>query len=216
MESDFSEQKNTSSLSDWTAERQYFGRFYLSQGFTKKRQFTNDCGPTSLSVTLNMLLFQANPGASRLEKNAVIQSAGLLFWDRLPGWVPKVGGATAPWGMAKAFNQLAARMNLDWRAERKSHARRAHIIEVLMTGRPVSALKLWKAGGAHWVTLVRYSSEKDKLYYLDPNPFLEYLPVDKRLQSQTWAEFEADWSCENWWSRLLGIKNELVIFSKTS
>ena len=46
------------------------------------------------------------------------------------------------------------------------------------------------------MTLVRYSSEKDKLYYLDPNPFLEYLPVDKRLQSQTWAEFETDWQRE--------------------
>ena len=216
MESDFSGQKKTSSLSDWTAERQYFGRFYLSQGFTEKQRFTNDCGPTSLAVTLNMLLFQANPGASLMEKAAVIQTSGLLFWDRLPGWVPKVGGATAPWGMVKAFNHLAAKMNLDWRAERRSHARRAHIIEALMTGRPVSALKLWKTGGAHWVTLVRYSSEKDKLYYLDPNPFLEYLPVGKRLQSLTWVEFEADWSRESWWSRFLGIKNELVIYSKTN
>ena len=58
----------------------------------------------------------------------------LLFWERLPGWIPKVGGATAPWGMVKAFNHLAGKNNLDWRAERKSHARRAHIIEALMTG----------------------------------------------------------------------------------
>jgi hypothetical protein len=118
--------------------------------------------------------------------------------------------------MVKAFNCLAAKMNLDWRAESKDHARRAHIIEAMMTGRPVNALKLWKAGEAHWVTLVKYSSEKDKLYYLDPNPLLEYLSVDKRLQSQTWSEFEEEWSRENWWSRLLGIKNELILYSKIS
>jgi hypothetical protein len=216
MESDFSEQKISSSISDWTAERQYFGRFYQSQGFTEKPGYTNDCGPASLAVTLNMLRFQANLGTPPIEKTAVIQTSGFLFWDHLPAWLPKIGGATAPWGMVKAFNHLAAKMSLNWRAERRSHARRAHIIEVLMTGRPVSALKVWKVGGAHWVTLVKYSSEKDKLYFLDPNPFLEYLPVEKRLQSQAWAEFDADWSRETWWSKLLGIKNELVIYSKTN
>lgn len=209
-------QKNTISLSDWTAERQYFGRFYSSQGFTAKQRFTNDCGPASLAVALNMLTFQANLGAPLLEKDAVIQAAKLIFWDRLPGWVPGIGGATAPWGMVKVFNNQASQLKLDWRAERRSHARRVHIIEALMMGRPVSALKIWKAGGAHWVTLVRYSNEKDKIYFLDPNPYLEFLPVDKRLQSQPWSEFESDWNRENWWSKLLGIKNELIIYSKTN
>ena len=214
MDADTNGQKNLNSLPDWTAERQYFGRFYLSQGFNDKQGFTNDCGPASLAVTLNMLIFQANLGASMLEKETVIQASHFIFWDRLPGWIPRVGGATAPWGMQKAFNLQASKMDLDWRAERRSHARRAHIIEALMMGRPVSALKIWKNGGAHWVTLVRYSNEKDRLYYIDPNPFLQYLPVDKRLQSQPWSEFESDWSREAWWSKLLGIKNELIVYSK--
>jgi len=215
MDADTNNQKNLNSLPDWTAERRYFGRFYLSQGFNKAQGLTNDCGPTSLAVTLNMLIFQANLGASMLEKETVIQASRFFFWDRLPGWVPGVGGATSPWGMQKAFNLQASKMDLDWRAERRSHARRAHIIEALMMGRPISALKIWKNGGAHWVTLVRYSNEKDRLYFIDPNPFLEYLPVDKRLQSQPWSEFESDWSREVWWSKLLGIKNELIVYSKT-
>ena len=215
MDAEMNSQKNINSLPDWTAERQYFGRFYLSQGFNKKQGFTNDCGPTSLAVTLNLLLFQANLGASLFEKDTVLHAIYLFFWDRLPNWVPGIGGATAPWGMVKAFNKQASSLNFNWRAERRSRARRAHIIEALMTGRPVSALKIWKTGGAHWVTLVRYSNEKDRLYFLDPNPFLEYLPVDKRLQSQPWAEFEADWNREVWWSKLLGIKNELIVYSKT-
>jgi hypothetical protein len=74
-----------------------------------------------------------------------------------------------------------------------------------MNGRPVTALKIWKNGGAHWVNLVRYSAEKDRVYYLDPNPWLEHLPPEKRLQSQTWTEFDADWSRACWWSRLLVI-----------
>jgi len=215
MDAETNGQKNLNSLPDWTAERQYFGRFYLSQGFTKKQRITNDCGPASLAVTLNMLIFQANLGASMFEKETMIQASRFLFWDRLPGWIPGIGGATAPWGMRKAFNFLASKMGLDWRAERRSHARRAHIIEALMMGRPVSALKIWKNGGAHWVTLVRYSNEKDRLYFIDPNPFLEYLPVDKRLQSQPWSEFESQWNREVWWSKLLGIKNELIVYSKT-
>jgi len=207
-------QKSLNSLPGWTAERQYFGRFYLSQGFNKKQGLTNDCGPTSLAVTLNMLIFQAKLGVSMLEKDKLIQTSYFIFWDRLPNWIPGVGGATAPWGMQKAFNQQASKLDLDWRAERKSHARRAHIIEALMMGKPVSALKIWKNAGAHWVTLVRYSNEKDRLYFIDSNPFLAYLPVEKRLQSQPWSEFESDWSREVWWSKLLGIKNELIVYSK--
>jgi hypothetical protein len=202
-------------LTDWMAERQYLGRFYQSQGLTKEKKFTNDCGPASLAMVVNMLLFQANLNSQPLDKNAVVEHSNLRFWERLPYWVPSVGGATPPWGMVLAFNRLAEKYKLDWHAERKSHARRAHVIEYLMTGKPVSALKIWKNGGAHWVDLVRYARDKDRLYFLDPNPYLEHLPAEKRLQSQTWPEFEADWSRKSWWSRAFGIHCELIIYSKT-
>ena len=203
-------------LSDWLAERHYFGRFYQSQGFNEKRGYTNDCGPTNLAMVVNMLLFQANLGTKSLNKNEVIRSSGLFFWERIPVWVPKFGGATAPWGLVKAFNHWSEEFGLDWRAERRSRARRAHIIENLISGRTVTALKIWKTGGAHWVNLVRYVSEKDRLYFLDPNPYLEYLAEEKRLQSQSWTEFDADWSRVSWWSRLLGIRNEIITYSKSA
>jgi hypothetical protein len=57
MDADTNGQKNLNSLPDWTAERQYFGRFYLSQGFNDKQGFTNDCGPASLAVTLKYAHF---------------------------------------------------------------------------------------------------------------------------------------------------------------
>lgn len=214
MDKPSAERSTISGLSDWSAERHYFGRFYQSQGFSPEKNFTNDCGPASLSMVVNMLLFQANLGEGPLNKKAVINSSGLFFWDRLPSWVPKVGGATAPWGLVKSFNRWSKNYGLDWRAERRSHARRAHIIESLITGKPVTALKIWKTGGAHWVNLVRYIGEKDRLYFLDPNPYLEYLPEDKRLQSQTWAEFDSDWSRSCWWSRFLGIRSEIITYSR--
>ena len=89
----------TFSISDWAAERKYFGRFYISQGFKGDKGFTNDCGPASLAVILNIFLFRDNLGKSPLEKSTIISSSGFLFWDRLPQWLPRIGGATAPWGM---------------------------------------------------------------------------------------------------------------------
>lgn len=205
-----------SSVTDWAAERKFYGRFYQSQGFGSKKEPNNDCGPASLAMVLNFFLFQVSPGTPRLEKKTVIQSSRFFIWDRLPAWVPRVGGATAPWGLAKAFNRWSKHYQLNWQAQRKSHARRAHVLESLLMGRPVSALKIWKTGGAHWVTLVRYSSEKDRVYFLDPNPYLEHLPEAKRLQSQSWEAFMEDWSRSTWWSKLLGIKQELVIYSNHS
>jgi hypothetical protein len=204
----------TFSISDWSAERKYFGRFYLSQGFKEDKGFSNDCGPTSLAIILNIFLFQDNLGKSPLEKSTIISSSGFLFWDRLPQWLPRIGGATAPWGIAKAFNRWSRKYDLKWRAERKSQARRAHVLENLLMGKPVTALKIWRTGGAHWVNLVRYSSDKERLYFLDPNPYLQYLPDEKRLQSQSWEEFQEDWSRTSWWSKLLGIRNELITYSK--
>jgi len=204
----------TFSISDWAAERKYFGRFYLSQGFNVDKGFTNDCGPTSLAVILNIFLFQDNLGKSPLEKTTIISSSGFLFWDRLPQWLPRIGGATAPWGIVKAFNHWSRKYDLKLQAERKSHARRAHVLENLLMGKPVTALKIWRTGGAHWVNLVRYSSDKERLYFLDPNPYLQYLTDEKRLQSQSWGEFQEDWSRTNWWSKLLGIRNELITYSK--
>jgi len=204
----------TFSISDWAAERKYFGRFYLSQGFMGDKEFTNDCGPTNLAVILNIFLFQDNLGKSPLEKNTIISSSGFHFWDRLPQWLPRIGGATAPWGIVKAFNYWSRKYDLKWQAERKSNARRAHILENLLMGKPVTALKIWGTGGAHWVNLVRYSSDKERLYFLDSNPYLQYLPDEKRLQSQSWEEFQEDWTRTSWWSKLLGIRNELITYSK--
>ena len=210
-----SSSKNTSNLTNWNAEREFLGRFYISQGLTEEKSFTNDCGPASLACVINMLLFQANLKSVPLDKDTAVQSSGFKPWDRLPYWTPKVGGATSPWGMANAFNRWADKLKLDWQAERRSSARRAHVIEQLMSGRPVTALKIWKNGGAHWVNLVRYASDKDRLYYIDPNPYLDHLALDKRLQSQLWKDFESDWSRQNWWSRLLGIHCEIIVYSRT-
>lgn len=215
MDENDRKQRNFSpGITDWAAERKFYGRFYLSQGLKENKQINNDCGPTSLAVILNLFLYKEIPGSRAIGKETVIRSSRFYFWERLPLWLPGVGGATAPWGMVKAFNRFAREYGLCWTAARRRDARRAHLLENLMMGRPVTALKIWKNGGAHWVNLVRYSSEKDRIYFLDPNPFLQHLPEEKRLQSQTWEEFQQDWSRKNWWSKLLGIRNELITYSR--
>ena len=216
MQAGNSSSKITSNLTNWNAEREFLGRFYISQGLTEEQHFTNDCGPASLACVVNMLHFQANLKSIPLNKDTAANSSGFKPWERLPYWIPNVGGATAPWGMANAFNRWAEKLKLDWQAERRSHARRAHVIEQLMSGRPVTALKIWKTGGAHWINLVRYASDKDRLYFIDPNPFLEHLPLGKRLQSQQWIDFESDWSRQCWWSRLFNIHCEIITYSKTT
>jgi len=213
-ENNYSKRTPMYTISDWSAERKFYGRFYHSQGFLSENKVTNDCGPASLASLINVFLFQDNLGNPPLEKEMIIQSSGFAFWNRLPKWLPRVGGATAPWGMVTAFNHWSKKYDLKWKAERKNNSRRAHVLENLLMGKPVSVLKIWKTGGAHWINLVRYSSEKERLYFLDPNPYLQYLPEEKRLQSQTWEEFNSDWSRTNWWSKFLGIKNELITYSK--
>jgi len=208
--------KESIPFTNWMAERQFLGRFYQSQGFLTNETISNDCGPTSLAMIVNLLTFQANLFFEPFDKTAILSAAGLHFWERLPAWLASVGGATTPWGMVSAFNRLAGKLHLNWHAERKSNARRAHVVENLISGKPVTALKVWKSGGAHWVNLLRFSVEKDKVYFLDPNPYLEYLSVEKRLQSQHWHDFEADWSRSTWWTHLFGIHCELIIYSKTT
>jgi len=205
---------NVFSISDWAAERKYFGRFYISQGFNKNHEITNDCGPSTLAMLINLFLFQENLSTPPVKKEQIESSSHFSFYNRIPKWIPRYGGATSPWGMVRAFNTWAQKLNISWTAERKSHARRAHVLENLLMGKPATVLKIWENGGGHWVNVVRYSSEKEKIYYLDPNPYLEHLSEEKRLQSQTWAEFEKEWARNNWWTRLLGIKKELIFYSR--
>lgn len=194
---------------DWTQERARLGAYYQSQGFCADGSMTNDCGPASLATAANLLSAGLSLG---MQTAQIIQEARYKAWERLPRWVPNVGGATSPWGLVNSFNAIANREGWEWRAERASHADLTTILHQLLQGIPVTALKIWKNGGAHWVNIVRISSDKSKVYFLDPNPYLENLSPDKRLQTQTWLDFYSDWNRSVWWSRLLRIAREVITY----
>jgi len=191
-----------------------FGQFYMSQGFRKKGVVSNDCGPTSLAMIINLILHQENISNLSLRKENIIHQTSFHFWDRLPRTIPSVGGATAPWGMVFAFNQWMRKLGLPWTAERISCANRAIILEKIMSGKYLAALKIWKNSGAHWVNIVDFSSEEDTLYLLDPNPYLVHLPQNRRVQKESWDKFSSDWQRSKVWSTLLGIEREIIVYSR--
>ena len=191
-----------------------YGSFYLSQGFAAKKKITNDCGPTSLAIMLNILTASANLAGVEFDKEIIKHGSALRFWERIPDFVPLVGGATAPWGLVNAFNNWAAELRLNWRAQRISHASRKDILENLLKGNLLSALKVWPVWGAHWVNVVDFSSQHNLIYVLDPNPYLERLPEERRVLAEEWQLFERDWSRLSWWTWLLGLRNELVVYTQ--
>ncbi|MGV8025913.1 MAG: hypothetical protein AB2L18_05105 [Anaerolineaceae bacterium] len=191
-----------------------FGQFYMSQGFREKGVVSNECGPTSLAMIINVILNQENIQSLSLRKENIIHQTHFHLWDRLPKTFPAIGGATAPWGLVTAFNQWMQKLGLPWSAERISCANRAVILEKIISGKYVSALKIWKNGGAHWVNIIDFSAEDDTLYTLDPNPYLVHLPQNRRVQKESWEKFSADWQRKNVWSILLGIEREIIVYAR--
>ena len=190
--------------------RSVWGKFYQTQGFISNSKVSNDCGPASIVMLLNLLDFHSNQRRSSITKIEIIKL--LRPWERIPGWLPFIGGATSPLGMVNAFNRFSIHHNLGWKAVRKSHAIQNDILRNLKAGNLISALKIWKNGGAHWVNIVHFSESSDQIYLLDPDPFLARLPANKRVQTESWKSFDMDWSRQTCWSMLLHIEKEMIIY----
>ena len=195
--------------------RQLFklGKFYLSQGMNQRANSTNDCGPTSVAMTINLILKQSNLRNKNISKKEVITAIPPL--GRLPDWIPLIGGASAAWGLAEAFNNLAHENQIQWQAWRATHANSLFITRTLKKGGCLSILRIWKNGGAHWSNVVGFDLEKDSIYLLDPNPFLEHLPAYKKIQKEKWKTVKQDWERQPWWAKCLGIKKELIVYERT-
>lgn len=191
-----------------------YGHFYMSQGFRPKGVVSNDCGPTSVAMIINIILAQENVQDLSLRKENIIYQTRFRFWDRLPVKVPSIGGATTPWGITAAFNQWMSKLGLPWKAERISGASRHTIIEKIVSGKYISALKIWKNGGAHWVNIIDFSAEDNMVFTLDPNPYLVHLPANRRVQKEPWEKFSSDWQRRKAWSVLLGIHKEIIVYSR--
>jgi len=190
------------------------GRFYLSQGMTKKLIPTNDCGPTAVAMMINIFREQSGIRIKKVSKKEVTSAISIM--GRLPNWIPKIGGASAPWGLVNAFNHLAHRNQIPWEAHRVSHANLAFLANTLKRGGYISILRVWKNGGAHWSNVVHLDKKKGLIYLLDPNPSLDHLPVSKIIQTEDWKTVKQDWERQPWWAKCLGIRRELVVYQSTN
>ncbi len=188
------------------------GKFYLSQGKTKTHISTNDCGPTSVAMVINIILAQSGIRKKKVTKKEVTSAISIL--GRLPNWIPRIGGASAPWGLVKAFNQLANEFQLPWEARRVDYANPALITNTLKKGGFISILRIWKNGGAHWSNVVHFVQKEGGIYLLDPNPYLSHLPANKIIQVEDWKIVKRDWERQPWWAKCLGIKRDLIIYQR--
>jgi hypothetical protein len=174
----------------------FFGQFYMSQGFREKGVISNDCGPTSLAMIINVILAQENIQNLSLRKENIIYQSRFHFWDRIPTKLPTVGGATAPWGIVSAFNQWMLKLGLSGvpsaSAGRTAYHHQEHHLRKIYF-----CLKVWKNGGAHWVDIIDFSSEDNMVYTLDPNPYLVHLPQNRRVQKESWDNLHQTGKEEN-------------------
>jgi len=190
-----------------------FARFYLSQGITKQNIPSNDCGPTAVAMMINLIREKSISRVKKVSKKEVIAAIPLL--GRLPDWIPLIGGASAPWGLASAFNILARENQIHWQARRACHANPVLIADTLKKGGYLSILRIWENGGAHWSNVVQFDLKKGFIYLLDPSPYLEHLLASKKIQLLKWKTVKRDWERQPWWAKCLGIKSELVVYQRT-
>jgi hypothetical protein len=186
------------------------GKFYLSQGMFQKHIPTNDCGPTSVAMIINMIRAQSGIRDKKVTKKEVALFFPLL--GRLPNWIPKTGGASAPWGLVKAFNYFAQENRILWEARRVSHADPALISKILQESGFVSILRFWENGGAHWSNVVYFDPGKGVIHLLDPSPYLVHLPDAEKIQIEDWKMVKQDWERQPSWAKYLGLKREIIIY----
>lgn len=187
-------------------------RFYLSQGFTRSRLSSNDCGPTCIAMVFNVLKESCGLKVRRLSKRDVITR--IPPFSRISGCVPKVGGATAPWGLTIAFNRLARENNLPWKAQRIRNTSLNQLRKILHDGEYVTFLRFWERGGAHWTNIMGMAANQKQFILLDPNPFLSKLKASERIQIVDQSMVLPDWQRQPWWAALLGLKKEIIWYSK--
>jgi RHS repeat-associated protein len=191
---------------------------------------TNDCGPTSLAMVTNLVLRQQgivhDPVKGKELGDIMLDYsyAPYLKSYRVAGVLShKLGveGATPPWGMVDAFNDLNQGLmdagGPDLGAAKWSGGRtKQDLIDNMSQGYPTAIMLTWDpapygipASGAHWVVVAGYNRETDEFLILDPGyglePVYDNAPVG--LGWRSWESIDEDWS-----RPILTMHNVMVTF----
>jgi len=186
---------------------------------------TNDCGPTSLAVAINLLLlrggFTTNP--HQLPKQTLADAmqadsrcfglCGYRITRNFFGF-PVKGATFAKSGMLRAFNDfnavwMAAGNPSLGRGEFRTGGTKAHLIDNLQRGRVTSVRWVWEkpyTNGAHWVTVVGFNPADDEFYVL--NSALPHRAIAREnIQRVPWVAFR------EWWRRpFFFSRNQMLTF----
>jgi len=194
---------------------------YVSQG-----PRTNDCGPSNTAMML----------IATTSKNWDTSALNVPFrFPDFPDWIDRgiegtisvinkfrsenpiffkpddVAGATHPAGLVNEFNAKAELYTIPLEAKLISNGTKDQLVNEIQNGNPVTVIKVYPNGVAHYVTAISCDATTDTIYYMDPDPSLN-LPGKPKVQSQSWSNFDAEWSQRVWWSKLLGLQNEMIVY----
>lgn len=87
--------------------------------------------------------------------------------------------------------------------------------KILHNGEYVTFLRFWEKGGAHWTNIMGITADQKQFILLDPNPFLSKRKALERIRVADQSMILPDWQRQPWWATLLGLKNEIIWYSKT-
>ena len=184
------------------------GGLYESQGRFRDGRTSNLCGSANVAMAVNLV--------SWIEKRQVrvtlAEAQGAVPWHAQAG-VGGIAGATMPRGVRGAFNSLSMERDLGWTATVQSHGTLEDIVACLMNDEPMTALLVFNSGSAHYVTIVGYDPETDRIYYLDPMPSLQDTAATERVQWEPWSDFNRNWSRRVIWN--LTTPNTLIVYTRS-
>jgi hypothetical protein len=183
---------------------------------------TNDCGPFSLAMVINLQLGENRVNGDELGDLMQAASWGFgLIRYRFTSWMGARKGASSPWGLAMAYRRFGMPLagvgpgrlgRMRWRVA----GTKERLIDNLARGVLSTLLLVWQgANSAHFATVVGYDRENDRFLMLDSATGGDKsgLPAEERILAVPWEKLTADWSRRAWWFLWLNrvmIETEMV------
>ena len=189
---------------------------YVSQGIGG----THDCRVASLLIMLNattntkwvmgdVKIYLRVPDFGSNLNNKIQKSLDCLKIDFN---YKSAIGATHPLGIVNQYNRLSNMLNIARKAVHISHGTKDQLLNEINNQNPVTVIKIWKNGGAHYITIIAYDEPSDTIFYMDPK---DIEPNVEKVISESWSDFSDDWSRQAPWSESLHMQNEMIVYRYT-
>lgn len=187
---------------------------------------TNDCGPTSLAIAMNLLALQKGFTTEPHTISKEMVAAAMQNesrWLGLRGYritlnvfgFPTKGATFARLGLVKAFQDIDRYwQELGYASLGKIHFRKngakVHLLENVAKNRITAVRWVWEnpyKNGSHWVIVVGHDAVPDEFLVLNPAIPHDVGTPEVNLQRVRWQQFD------EWWSRpIFCSRNQMLSF----